>query len=249
MQHTIYKKIIENTQANIPQLAVLIDPDKLNLKQLDITLQHATQAQVNFFFVGGSLLLHHHTNTCIQHIRNNSNIPVVLFPGSPLQISPFAHAILFLSLISGRNPELLIGHHVVSAPLLKELQLEVIPTGYMLIDGGSPTSVSYMSNTTPIPHNKPAIAACTAMAGEMLGLKLLYLDAGSGAQNCVHPEMIQQVKLNTQLPIIVGGGIRTPQQAREAWQAGANVVVIGNATENNPHIILQIAEQKQQLQR
>ena len=149
---------------------------------------------------------------------------------------------LFLTLISGRNPELLIGHHVVAAPMIRKTQLEVMPVGYMLIDGGKPTTASYMSHTSPIPANKPEIAVCTAMAGEMLGLKLLYLDAGSGAENPVSAEIISAVREATDLPIIVGGGIRTAEQAGKAAKAGATVVVVGNALEKDPGLISQLKQ-------
>jgi putative glycerol-1-phosphate prenyltransferase len=164
-------------------------------------------------------------------------VPVVLFPGSNLYIHSDADGILFLSLISGRNPEFLIGQHVVAAPLLKASGLEILPTGYMLVDGGKPTTVSYISNTQPIPADKADIAACTAMAGEMLGQQLLYLDAGSGAENPVSPGMISAVKKATSLPLLAGGGIRSGEQARNAWEAGADCIVIGNVLESNPGLL------------
>lgn len=168
--------------------------------------------------------------------------PRILFPGNVLQVSREAEAILLLSLISGRNPDLLIGQHVIAAPYLKESGLEILPTGYLLIDGGSPTSVSYMSNTIPIPANKPDIARCTAMAGEMLGLRLMYLDAGSGARNPVPEAMIRAVRSEIGVPLIVGGGIRIPEQAMAAVSAGADLIVIGNAVEQSPQLILEMAE-------
>jgi putative glycerol-1-phosphate prenyltransferase len=167
---------------------------------------------------------------------------VVLFPGDNLQINSHADAILFLSLISGRNPDLLIGKHVISAPILKDSGIEVVSTGYMLIDGGTPTSVSYMSNTTPIPANKRDIAVCTAMAGEMLGLKLIFMDAGSGALNPVGENMISAVKKSIDIPLIVGGGIRSAEKAKAAFEAGADVVVVGNAIESNKDLIREIAQ-------
>lgn len=230
----IYKLINKKREEQIKQLAVLIDPDKVEKHQILDLVERAEGAAVDYLFVGGSLLFKDQLEACIMLIKENTSIPVVLFPGSVMQISPSADAILFLSLISGRNPELLIGQHVVAAPYLKASNLEVIPTGYMLIDGGKPTTASYMSNTLPIPGNKPEVAACTAMAGEYLGLKMIYLDGGSGAISPVDPQLISLVRSSIQLPIIVGGGLRTPEQAYNALKAGADLVVVGNILEKDP---------------
>ena len=162
---------------------------------------------------------------------------MVLFPGSPAQLSQHADAVLFLSLISGRNPELLIGHHVTAAPTVKALGLEAIPTGYMLVDGGKPTTVSYVSQTAPIPYDKPGIAACTALAGELLGLRTIYMDTGSGALRTVSPAMIAAVRQAVDLPIIIGGGIRDVETARRLCDAGADVLVLGTAFEQDPELI------------
>jgi len=229
-------------QAQRKQLAVLIDPDRQAPDQLDGLLGRSLLADVDFFLVGGSLLTANALDATLVAIKNRCNKPIVLFPGSIHQISSLADALLFLSLISGRNPELLIGNHVLAAPMLRESGLEVLPTGYMLIDGGRPTTVSYISNTLPIPADKPDIAACTAMAGEMLGLGLIYLDSGSGALQAVSPATISAVRQVVSLPIIVGGGIRRPEQALAAWQAGADVVVVGNAFEREPELVHQFAE-------
>jgi putative glycerol-1-phosphate prenyltransferase len=177
----------------------------------------------------------------VETIKKNCSIPVVLFPGSPDQITPKADALLYLSLISGRNPELLIGQHVVSAPFVKQSGLEIIPVGYMLIDGGSPTTVSYISNTHPIPSNKKDIALCTAMAGEMLGLKLIYMDAGSGAKTPISTEMIQYVSKHIKIPLVIGGGITSAEKAKENCMAGADIIVVGNAVEKDPSLIEAIA--------
>ncbi|TAG57186.1 MAG: geranylgeranylglyceryl/heptaprenylglyceryl phosphate synthase, partial [Runella slithyformis] len=163
-------------------------------------------------------------------------------PGSSLHIEPTADAILLLSLISGRNPELLIGQHVIAAPILKRSGLEVLPTGYMLVESGRSTTVSYISNTTPIPHDKPSVAACTAMAGEMLGLQLMYLDAGSGAQKPVSAAMIAAVRQAVDTPIVVGGGINSIDKAYAALEAGADVIVVGNGIEENPDLLPEIAQ-------
>jgi geranylgeranylglyceryl phosphate synthase family protein len=178
----------------------------------------------------------------LKIIKENSDIPAIIFPGDSLQISKRADGMLLLSLISGRNAEMLIGRHVVAAPYLKLYCKEILPTGYMIIDSGKQTSVSYMSNTVPIPHDKNDIAMCTAMAGEMLGLKLIYMDAGSSAENPVSAEMIRTVKGCINIPLIVGGGIRTPERAIESAKAGADVIVIGNTLEKSPELLTSFSE-------
>jgi len=233
---------INNSKKNSNKMfAILIDPDKVEFNSLKNVISLAIEAKVDLFFVGGSLLIENKLDFCIETIKNNCDIPAILFPGNNLQISNKADAILFLSLISGRNAELLIGNHVISAPYLKESKLEVIPTGYMLIDGGNPTTVSYMSNTIPIPHDKEDIASCTALAGEMLGLKVIYMDAGSGAIKPVSTNMINKVKQSVSLPIIVGGGINSPLIAKDMWNSGADIVVIGNAIEKSSELIKSIS--------
>ena len=222
-----------NLNTSKKQIAVLIDPDKTDAKKLVKTIQQAELAKVDFYLVGGSLLLKNNLDEIIAIIKKNSKKKVYLFPGNPSQISTKADGILLLSLISGRNAELLIGNHVLAAPILKQSKLTIISTGYMLIESGTQTTVSYISNTTPIPANKPAIAACTALAGEQLGLKTIYLEAGSGAQNSVSKEIIKAVKKQINIPLIVGGGIRSKEQIETAFLAGADVVVIGTAIEND----------------
>src|ERR1051325_9917462 len=180
--------------------------------------------------------------SCIVSLKKKSRIPVLIFPGNSMQVSKHADGILFLSLISGRNPDMLIGNHVLAAPVLKHSDLEIIPAGYMLIDGGTVSSAAYMSHTLPIPSGKSDIALATAMAGEMLGLKLIYLEAGSGAKIPVSSEMIKAVKKNISLPVMVGGGIRSAADARKACAAGADVVVVGNAAEKDPSLISSIAK-------
>jgi putative glycerol-1-phosphate prenyltransferase len=224
-------------------IAVLIDPDKVT----DVALLHhlinlASENCVDYFFVGGSLVTTTNLSEIVQTIKEQVSIPVILFPGNSIQIDPSADAILFLSLISGRNPELLIGQHVVAAPIIRNTRLEVIPTGYMLIGSGRTTSVAYISNTTPIPDDKSSLAACTAMAGEMLGLQLMYLDAGSGAEKEISARMISAVRKAVRVPLIVGGGINTAQKARTALEAGADMIVIGNALEKNPNLLIEIAD-------
>ena len=210
---TIYESMQEGRGKGEKKFVVLIDPDKVRLRDLERLLALATEARVDYFFVGGSLVVNSMLNQVLEYIRTHCTIPTILFPGSHFQINERADAILFLSLISGRNPDLLIGQHVIAAPYLRESGLEVLPTGYLLIDGGQGTTVSYISNTTPIPHDKSDIAVCTAVAGEMLGLKLIFLDAGSGALQPVSPSMIEAVSEAVSLPLVVGGGIRTPEKA------------------------------------
>jgi phosphoglycerol geranylgeranyltransferase len=224
-------------------IAVLIDPDKIgDAAQLEPLLRLADENCVDYFFVGGSLVTTTNLADVVKTIKDNVSIPVVLFPGSALQIDASADAILFLSLISGRNPDLLIGQHVVAAPILKSNKLEILPTGYILINSGKTTSVAYISNTTPIPEDKYSLAACTAMAGEMLGLKLIYLDAGSGAEREVNKKMINAVRKSVDVPLIVGGGLNTPEKAMQSLEAGADLIVIGNALEKSPKLLTEIAE-------
>jgi putative glycerol-1-phosphate prenyltransferase len=179
---------------------------------------------------------------CIQRFRAESNIPIVLFPGSPAQVSPQADALLYLSLLSGRNPDLLIGQHVASAPQVKASGLEVVSTGYILVDGGVATTVQYMSNSQPIPADKPDIALCTAWAGELQGKHVIYLDAGSGARRAVPEAMIRKVSSNIGIPLIVGGGICDAESVYTACTAGANLVVVGNAIERDPLLIRDMAQ-------
>jgi putative glycerol-1-phosphate prenyltransferase len=242
MKHTIYDTISKAKAAGQKAFAVLIDPDKLNEAGLNKTIELAQNAKVDYFFVGGSLVVTDTLDNVVSTIKRKSNIPVILFPGSPDQITPKADALLYLSLISGRNPELLIGQHVISAPFVKQSGLEIMPVGYMLVDGGTPTTVSYISNTNPIPANKNDIASCTAMAGEMLGLKLIYMDAGSGAQRAIPTEMVQQVAKYIRIPIIIGGGITTAEKAIENCLAGADIIVVGNAVEKDLALISEIAD-------
>lgn len=238
---SLYQELLAAKQQNAKKFAVLIDPDKLPINRVEELVHLAVKAKVDYFFIGGSLVVNNALDAIIRQIKALSAIPVVLFPGSSRQLSYHADALLFLSLISGRNPELLIGKHVETAPYLKISPLEIIATGYMIVDGGVPTSVSYMSNTNPIPADKDSIAVCTAMAGELLGLKLIYMDAGSGAKNPISSSMIEAVQTAIDIPLIVGGGIRTAEKALENINAGADVIVVGNAIEKNPTLIEEIA--------
>ncbi len=241
MTNSIYQSFLSAKKRGEKKIVVLIDPDKFSLGNIKKTLDLSIRAKVDYFFIGGSLVVNNMLDYCLQTIRESCNIPMILFPGNSFQLSYKADAILFLSLISGRNAELLIGKHVITAPYLKVSPLEILPTGYMLIDGGVPTTVSYMSNTQPIPANKEDVALCTALAGEMLGLKLMYLDAGSGAKTPVSASMIDAVSNTIKIPLIVGGGIRTPEKALENAKAGADIIVVGNAIEKNPELIIDMA--------
>jgi len=199
-------------------------------------------ARVDYLLVGGSLVISNHLDDCVQHIKQNCSIPVILFPGSPSQISKYADALLYLSLISGRNPELLIGQHVVSAPFVKQSGLEIMSTGYIVVDGGAPTTVSYISNASPVPSDKNEIAMCTAMAGEMLGMKLIYMDSGSGAKRSISETMIESVAKSISSPLIIGGGISDPEKAYLNCKAGADVIVVGNAIEKDASLIKQMSD-------
>ena len=227
---SVYNRLSDTSKK---KFVVLIDPDKPTDEQIVEIVEKSVKVGVDFFFVGGSLLTTDSLDNCIKLIKKHCDIPVLIFPGNSLQISKWCDGFLLLSLISGRNAEMLIGRHVISAPYLKLYGNEIIPTGYILIDGGKQTSVSYMSNTTPIPHDKDDIAMCTALAGEMLGLKIIYMDAGSGAIEPISAEMISKVKKTVEIPLIVGGGINTPEKAANAARAGADIVVVGNALEKS----------------
>ena len=238
----IYNNIIINKKANKKSFALLIDPDKQDKNQLITIIEKAKTANTDYFFVGGSLLTNDSLDTCLKTLKANCDIPVILFPGNAMQVNNKADGILFLSLISGRNAEMLIGKQVITAPILKQSSLEVLPTGYMLIDSGNPTTVSYMSNTTPIPAEKDAVAACTAMAGEMLGLKLIFMDGGSGAQNPISEEMIASVGKSIDVPLILGGGISSGEKAIANCKSGADIIVVGNAIEKDENLISEIAD-------
>jgi putative glycerol-1-phosphate prenyltransferase len=237
----IYEGLIARKLQGKKSFAVLLDPDKCDKASTAETIKNAEAARVDYLFVGGSLMVTNRLDEMVHQIKSNCDIPVILFPGSPAQVSSYADALLYLSLISGRNAELLIGQHVISAPLVKQSNLEVMSTGYMVIDGGAPTTVSYISNAAPIPSDKVDIAICTAMAGEMLGMKLIYLDAGSGAKTPISESMIAGVARNISVPLIVGGGIKSPEKAFNSSKAGADIVVVGNAIEKDAGLIEEIS--------
>ncbi|MEN9398962.1 MAG: hypothetical protein RL632_63 [Bacteroidota bacterium] len=225
-------------------IAVLIDPEKCdNGEKLFALLDKAAFANVDYLFVGGSTVSRSEFQQTISAIRSHSSLPLIIFPGSFHQISEEADAILFLSLISGRNPDFLIGHHIAAAHELSEMQIEVLPTGYILIDGGTKSSVAYVSQTTPIPNESLSIIRNTALAGKLLGMQLLYLDAGSGAKECVSEKCIHTLR-DLGLPIIVGGGIREIDQMAALHKSGASVVVIGNKLEEDIDFLLDVRSYK-----
>ena len=232
---TTYDRLMKVRQDRGAGYFVLLDPDKNDRKLLPSFVRDATEAGVDGFLIGGSLMLSNELEEHLQTIKQNTSVPVLIFPGGVMQVSPLADAILFLVLISGRNPEYLIGNQVIAAPIVRRSGLEAISTGYMLIESGNMTSAEFMSNTKPIPREKSDIALAHALAGEIIGMKLLYLDAGSGAQRSVPEEMLQAISRRCTLPIIVGGGIRTPDKARKKVEAGASFVVTGTVTELNNH--------------
>ena len=238
----ILNKIIKGKAEGKKQIAVLVDPDKLNSSELIELISKIKSSPIDYILVGGSLLSSDQMDEYISLIKENISIPVIIFPGSVHQISNKADGILFLSLISGRNPEFLIGSQVVAAPLLKRSKLEVLSTGYVLVDSGVQTTASYISNTTPLPRDKADIAVATALASEMIGHKLLYLDGGSGAKLEVPSNMIAAVKKNIDIPLIVGGGINTKEKLETAFNAGADLVVIGTAIEKNQEFLDDVVE-------
>ncbi len=244
---SIFSKITKQSLSGKKQLAILADPDKSTHASLKGLAELASKAKADYIFIGGSLVMQDNLSFCIDTLKRYCQLPVVLFPGSIFQVDKKADALLLLSLISGRNPEMLIGQHVVAAPMIRQCGLEVIPTGYMIVESGKITSVQYMSNTMPLPFDKTEIAVSTAIAGQMLGLKLIFLDAGSGAPQPVPIEMISRVKQNISVPMIVGGGIRTPENALEIWDAGADIVTIGNAAEKHPELILEMGNAKSEI--
>jgi phosphoglycerol geranylgeranyltransferase len=236
MNNSLYIKIVSTSKA----IAVLIDPEKAdNGENLLELLKKAEFAGVDYLFIGGSTVSRNEFTLTVDFIKQHSKLPLIIFPGSSQQISTNADGLLYLSLLSGRNADFLIGHHVQSASELFEMDIEIIPTAYLLIDGGTRSSVAYVSQTTPIPRDKTSIVRQTAIAGKFQGKKLLYLDAGSGAKYSVPTEMISELN-DLGLPIIIGGGIRSIDQIQAAHAAGASIVVIGNKLEEESDFLLDI---------
>lgn len=236
-----YQDSIHKKSVNQKQLALLVDPDEYSQKSLALFVELAKETLPDCIMVGGSLVAGS-VEQVVQYIKSHTNIPVVLFPGNSHQLCNEADALLLLSLLSGRNADFLIGQHVVAAKAIRDSGIESISTGYILIDGGCSTSVEYMSNTKPIPRDKVEIIVATAIAGELIGNRMVYLEAGSGAINPVSKEAIQAVRQAISLPIIVGGGIRTVEQAKDAYLAGADMIVVGNALEKDRFFMRDLAQ-------
>ncbi|GIK59965.1 MAG: geranylgeranylglyceryl/heptaprenylglyceryl phosphate synthase [Ignavibacteriota bacterium] len=234
-----YNYLLNTVHSKGAAYLVLLDPDKLTSSKIAPFIRHCEKSGVDGFLIGGSLMISGDLDSFIANVKVETTLPLIIFPGSINQVSSIADAILFLSVISGRNPEHLIGKHVIASPLIKRAKIEPISTGYILIESGVTTTAVYMSGSLPVPRNKPEIAAATALAGEYLGMKFIYLEAGSGAQESVPDEMVKVVSEECSIPVIVGGGIRTPQTARRKVENGASIIVTGNffEDENNWDLI------------
>jgi phosphoglycerol geranylgeranyltransferase len=239
----IYNHLLNTIQSKGAAYLILLDPDNLPLSKVASFIRHCEKSGVDGFLIGGSLMTSGDLDSFLETVKVETSLPLIIFPGSINQISSVADAILFLSVISGRNPEHLIGKHVTASSLIKRAKIEPISTGYILVESGVTTTAIYMSGSLPVPRNKPEIAAATALAGEYLGMKFIYLEAGSGAQDSVSDEMVKAVSKECSVPIIVGGGIRTPQVARKKVENGASIIVTGNffEDENNWHLIKDFA--------
>ncbi|MCX6254520.1 MAG: geranylgeranylglyceryl/heptaprenylglyceryl phosphate synthase [Bacteroidia bacterium] len=229
-------------------IALLLDPDKARGDSLQNILKIAEKSSTDYILAGGSLTFNS-IDFLIDAIRELCSIPVILFPGNLLQLTHKADAILLLSLISGRNPELLIGNHVIAAPYLKDVREKLLPVGYILVNCGIKTSVEYISQTEAIPSDKPEIAVATALAGEMLGLRMIYLEAGSGATNPVPVSIVKAVRDNVTIPIAVGGGIKNKKEIREIFKAGANLIILGNGCEKNPDLLIDACRIRDELRK
>lgn len=241
--NSFYEQLVDRSKK---RFALLVDPDTYDDMALEELIRCINQDPPDLLLVGGSLLFNP-VDITITALKLGTHIPVFIFPGNMMQLSDRADGILFLSLISGRNPEFLIGNHVLAAPQLNRSSIEVIPTGYLLIENGKSTSVEYMSTTRPIPFDKPEIAVATAMAGEMLGLKTIYLEAGSGAAKTVGLDMIRVIRNKISLPLIVGGGITSAEKAKEVYQAGADMIVVGTALEKQPDLVKDFCKLREQI--
>lgn len=243
----IQRQIDELVSGKSKGLVVLLDPDKLESPGLEKRIELCNLCKVDFIFLGGSLLNGSSLQVALDKVKALTNIPVILFPGSAMQVQRGFDAILFLSLLSGRNPEFLIGNQVLAAPYIKQLGLEALSTAYLLINSGGQTTASYVSGTTPIPRDKPEIALATSQAAELMGFSNIYLDGGSGAEGAIPSDMIKAVKEHVDLPLIVGGGIRDAKALESVWNAGADLVVVGNAIEDEPALIEEFSQLKYSL--
>lgn len=230
----LYNEILSAKQKGQKLLAILLDPDKIGLEEVAVLTDEINASPATHIFVGGSIVEADIIDELIVRLKQKTTLPILLFPGNPSQISNEADAILFLTLLSGRNPDYLIEHQVNAVPILKKTKLEVISTGYILIESGTQTAVERVSKTDPLDRENSDYVVQTAQAGEFIGNKLIYLEAGSGAKNAVPLEMIRKVSENIQIPLIVGGGIRSKTAIDAAYASGADLVVIGTAFEDNP---------------
>lgn len=228
----IYSYILDRISSRGAAYLMLLDPDKLAGDKALEFLKYCVDADVDGFLIGGSLMMSGNFEALIEKIKLNTDLPAIIFPGSIDQVSPRADAILFLSVVSGRNSDQLIGRHVIASPMIRRAGIEPISTGYILIESGITTTAVYMSGSMPLPRNKPEIAAATALAAEYLGMKFVYLEAGSGADESVPDDMVKAVTGICSIPVIVGGGIRSPLVAREKVESGAQVIVTGDYFEN-----------------
>lgn len=240
----VYNYLLNTITSKGAAYLVLIDPDKISHEKLPAFVKHCEKSGVDAFLIGGSLMMNNHFESFLEIVKKLTTIPTIIFPGGINQVSPEADAILYLSVVSGRNPEHLIGKHVLAAPLIKQADIEPISTGYILVESGTVTTVQYVSGSQPIPRNKPEIAAATALAAEYLGMKLIYLEAGSGARQTIPNEMIKVVSSYCSVPVIVGGGIRSASEAGEKVRHGAKIIVTGNffEDENNWDLIKDFAD-------
>ena len=240
----IYNNLLNTISTKGAAYLILIDPDKISHEKLPVFVKHCEKSGADGFLLGGSLMMKDHFEDFISNVKKHTSLPAIIFPGGVNQVSSLADAILYLSVISGRNPEHLIGKHVLAAPFIKQAEIEPISTGYILVESGTVTTVQYVSGSQPIPRNKPEIAAATALAAEYLGMKLIYLEAGSGAHKTVPNEMIQAVSNYCSVPLVVGGGIKSASEAGEKVRCGAKIIVTGNffEDENNWDQIREFAE-------
>lgn len=244
----LLKELEQKRNQGTKSFAVLIDPDKISdAESLSGLVRLCMENRVDYFFVGGSFMTNNNLPMVVSTIKQLCDIPVVLFPGNNLHIDLHADAILFLSLISGRNPDFLIGQHVLAAPILRKSSMEILPTGYILAGDSNNSTVSYISNTTPIPSSKDTVAASTALAGEMLGMRLIYMDAGSGASQPIPARMIKRVRNTINAPLIIGGGLNSIEKIASAIRSGADTVVVGNGIEEKQDLLVEIADYIQQV--
>jgi len=230
MEGLLYNAVLKSSRANEKLLAILIDPDKFNVSKTQLFLKNIP-TETTHLFVGGSSVENGTTEKTVRSLKQNTQLPVLLFPGDYSQITDLADGLLFLNLLSGRNPEYLVGQQVKAVPKLRNSSLEIIPTGYILIDGGTVSAVSRVTRTEPISQGDTDLIVSTALAGQFMGAKLLYLEAGSGAKFSVKERIISEVKKVIKIPLIVGGGIKTEQQKQAAYQAGADMVAMGTVYE------------------